>query len=264
MCGRISQYRSQQAYAMEIGWEDYAASLDFLLSAETSAHKARFNVPPGTALWTMHRFDHDKPRIDAIRWGYRAPWGKEKGLPMAINATVEKAGGAYWRNLWRSGRAIVPAEGWYEWTGEKGHKQPWFIRLRTDRPMFLAALARYRPDAAQQEEDSGLTIVTTASRGGMVDVHDRRPVVFSAEDAALWLDRSLAPAQAEQMARNLSLPESAFVWYQVSTAVNNARNDMPACLAPLPGVSPPSPSSPLTQPEQDGDDDVATGSKTRE
>jgi len=38
--------------------------------------------------------------------------------------------------MWKSGRAIVPADGWYEWTGEAGKKQPWHIRLKTRRPMF--------------------------------------------------------------------------------------------------------------------------------
>jgi putative SOS response-associated peptidase YedK len=35
---------------------------------------------------------------------------------------------------------------------------------------------------------AGFSIITADAAGGMVDVHDRRPVVFSAEDAALWLN----------------------------------------------------------------------------
>lgn len=34
----------------------------------------------------------------------------------------------------------------------------------------------------------GFTIVTANTRGGLVDVRDRRPVVLSAEDAAMWLN----------------------------------------------------------------------------
>jgi putative SOS response-associated peptidase YedK len=45
---------------------------------------------------------------------------------MAISARIERAAtGRYFRHMWREGRVIVPADGWYEWTGEEGRKQPW-------------------------------------------------------------------------------------------------------------------------------------------
>lgn len=40
---------------------------------------------------------------------------------------------------------IVPADGWYDWTGEKGHKQPWYIRLKADKPMFMAGITNWKP-----------------------------------------------------------------------------------------------------------------------
>jgi putative SOS response-associated peptidase YedK len=114
---------------------------------------------------------------------------------------------------------VVPADGWYEWTGKPRRKQPWYIRLKTDRPMFLAAITNYRPDKTLTE-GTGFVIVTAAAEGGMVDMHDRRPVVFTPEDAALWMDNSLPPDQAEHFARSLSLPAEAFDRYQVSKDVN--------------------------------------------
>jgi putative SOS response-associated peptidase YedK len=229
MCGRISQYRSQQAYANEIGWREYAESLT--LAPIDIPHKPRFNVPPGTPVWLLHCLQDGVEHMEPVNWGYRALWAKEKGLPLAVNATIEKASSPYWRSLWRTGRAIVPADGWYEWTGEKGRKQPWYIRLKTNRPMFLAALASFHPGAASQPEGSGFTIVTTQSAGGMVDIHDRRPVVLAAEDAKLWMDTDFPALQAEQLARNMSLPTELFEWYPVSPAVNNARNDSPDFVA---------------------------------
>jgi putative SOS response-associated peptidase YedK len=82
-----------------------------------------------------------------VNWGYRPSLAAERGIPIAINARIEKAATlAFFRGLWKSCRSIVPADGWYEWTGEKGHKQPWYLRLKTDKPMFLAAITNYRPD----------------------------------------------------------------------------------------------------------------------
>jgi putative SOS response-associated peptidase YedK len=196
-------------------------------------HAPSWNVPPGTRPWLMHRFVDDRDHIDAVNWGYRPSWAAEKGIPIAINARIEKAAtGPFFRPLWKSGRAIVPADGWYEWTGVPRHKQPWYIRLKTDRPMFLAAITNYRP-GKETPEGTGFVIVTAASEGGMVDVHDRRPVVLSAEDASLWMDNSLPPEQAEHLARTQALSPDAFEWYQVSKDVNRVGNDSAHLIEPI-------------------------------
>ncbi|RJF97355.1 SOS response-associated peptidase [Noviherbaspirillum saxi] len=227
MCGRITQHQSQVAYAREMGW-----NVDDFGRLGTDRGPS-WNVAPGTHPWLMHRFGDDREHIDPVSWGYRPSWAAEKKIPLAINARLEKAAtGPYFRPLWKSGRAIVPADGWYEWTGEKGHKQPWYIRLKKDRPMFLAAITGYRPDK-EPGENTGFVIVTAAAEGGLVDVHDRRPVVFSAEDAEMWMDHSLPPDQAEQLARAMALPPETFEWYRVSTDVNRVGNNDPHLILPI-------------------------------
>ncbi|WP_334188967.1 SOS response-associated peptidase [Noviherbaspirillum sp.] len=219
MCGRITQHRSPDAYARAIGWPARS------FHADAGGRAANWNVPPGSHPWMMHTLDDDAGRIEPMHWGYRPSWAMEKGLPMAINARIEKAAtGAFFRGLWKSGRVIVPADGWYEWTGEKGHKQPWYIRLKTDRPMLMAAITSYRPDK-EATDNTGFVIVTAAAEGGLVDVHDRRPVVFSAEDAIVWMDNGFPPEQAEQLARSVALPPDAFEWYEVGTEVNRVGNN---------------------------------------
>jgi putative SOS response-associated peptidase YedK len=126
----------------------------------------------------------------------------------------------------RTGRRLVRMD------RRKGHKQPWYIRLKTDRPMFLAAITNPKP-GEESIEGRGFVIVTAAADGGMVDVHDRRLVVFSPDDAALWMDNTLAAEQAEQLARNMSLPTEAFEWYQVSTDVNQVGNNDEHLIQPM-------------------------------
>eukprot|EP01032_Pedospumella_encystans_P037116 gene37116-biopygen30861 len=62
--------------------------------------------------------------LDDLHWGYQAIWAKGK-MPVAVNARLEKITGKYWASLLGRGRCIVPADGWHEWTEEKGSKQPW-------------------------------------------------------------------------------------------------------------------------------------------
>ncbi len=45
--------------------------------------------------------------------------------------------------LWKYGRAVVPASGWYEWKKSPDNprlKQPYFIRGADRQPLFFAAL----------------------------------------------------------------------------------------------------------------------------
>jgi putative SOS response-associated peptidase YedK len=227
MCGRITQHRSALAYAEEMGWEADA------FGRFTGARPPNWNVPPGSTPWLMHRFGDDAEHMDMVHWGYRPSWAAEKGLSKAINARIEKAAtGSFFRPLWKSGRSIVPADGWYEWTGEKGHKQPWYIRLASGRPMFLAAITNYRPNM-DSTEGTGFVIVTAAAEAGLVDVHDRRPVVLAPEDAELWMDNSLSAEQAEDLARNHSLPPEAFEWYSVSKDVNKVGHNDAHFIEPL-------------------------------
>lgn len=227
MCGRFAQYRSALAdYATAIGWPADVAS-----ECET-AHFAHYNIPPASHPWMMHCFA-DKPAFKRVHWGYRPSWAAEKGIPLAINARIEKAAtGTYFKRLWKTGRILVPADGWYEWTGEKGHKQPWHIRLADGGPMYFAAITNVLPDREEKEGD-GFVIVTAAADAGMIDVHDRRPVVLAPEDAALWMDNDLPPEQAEHLARSMALPGDAFCWYEVGTTVNRVGSNDLSLITPL-------------------------------
>jgi putative SOS response-associated peptidase YedK len=61
-------------------------------------------------------------------------------------------------------------------------QQPYFIRLKEEGPMFFAALAEMHRGLEPDPQD-GFVIITTDSDQGMVEIHDRRPVVLSPEHA---------------------------------------------------------------------------------
>lgn len=228
MCGRITQHRPHSVYLDAIGWESVASLVP------EADQRSLFNVAPGSYPAVMHTLDAGVPALDTLHWGYQPSWAASKKIPMSINARLETAATKpYFRSMFNSRRIIVPADGWYEWTGEKGVKQPWYIRLRTDQPMFLAAICNLRSEPSDEGKRSGFVIVTAAADGGMVDVHDRRPVVFTAEDARIWMDNDAPPEQAESLARNRSLPVDDFEWYAVSTAVNNVRNNADVLIQPV-------------------------------
>jgi len=229
MCGRLNQNTTARELASAMDWSDAA------FDSEAEPH---LNVAPGTYRPVMH-VDNGVRRIDDVFWGYRPAWataaaampGKKK-IPITINARLEKLSGAYWKPLLRAGRGIVCVSGWYEWTGEKGAKQPWHIHRKDGAPLFLLALAHFGPYVHKREE-AGFVLVTADSMGGMVDIHDRRPVAVSREDAWRWLDPQLTPDAALHLARTCMLDTALFEWHVV---------DNP--LVPAAPVKPPPPPPP--------------------
>jgi putative SOS response-associated peptidase YedK len=98
--------------------------------------------------------------------------------------------------------------------------------------MFFAALAQVTP-GLEPVDDDGFVIITDASDAGMVDIHDRRPVVLAPEQAREWLEADLPPARAEQLARTGGRPVADFEWYRVAKAVGNVRNQGPQLIEPI-------------------------------
>mgnify|MGYP006201527423 CR=1 FL=1 len=60
--------------------------------------------------------------------------------------------------------------------------------------------------------------------GGLLDIHDRRPVVLRAELVREWLDPATPVERAEQMLLFEGEGSEVFEWYNVGNAVGIARN----------------------------------------
>lgn len=229
MCGRITQLDLRKRYAerispYEVDYQKWAGG----------DRIPQYNISPGTYPRILHTLS-GKLEMDDVRWGYRTPREAEEKKKPWINARIEKAiTGRYFRYMFREGRVIVPSEGWYEWTVENGRKQPWFITRTVDEPLFMAALTNWKP-YTNQEVETGMVIVTQDSVGGMVDVHDRRPVALEAADAWRWLDPATPVEEAAHIAQSRSLPTEEFIWWKVDRAVNtpNPNNNGKHLLAPI-------------------------------
>jgi len=181
------------------------------------------NVPPGSKPYVIHTLTGE-PVISRWHWEYVPPWAsKAKAYG---NATIEKImnGSRWWAGPLKHGRMIVPADGWYEWTGEKPNKQPWYIRPHDGKPLWMAAISGWRPDLAwnDSERKTGFAIVTEEAGKGLVDLHDRRPIVLTLDDALEWMDPATTTDQAKQILTT-PRPELAFEWYEVTKKMGNSR-----------------------------------------
>jgi putative SOS response-associated peptidase YedK len=203
-----------------------------------------YNLAPGTHPLAIY----PDQTLRAIHWGYCPDWARAQHLPQTINARAETAPHTrYFKNLWRTGRVLVPADGWFEWRMEampgpsRGAaaapaqpvvRQPYFVQLKSAAPMYFAALSSVRGSEAQTD-GMGLVIVTAMADAGLIDVHDHRPLVFAPEAACRWLDPALPDDELKRLARNACLPAARFRWHRVSAEVDRTLSDEPALIEAL-------------------------------
>lgn len=221
MCGRIKQARSLSEYEEHFRWN--------LSTVFDDTERLRYNVPPGTRPVVFHRLGDGAEQAARLFWGYKPAWYKRGPASNARLDTILKHS-SFWRPL-LGRRIVVPADGWYEWTGEKGSKQPWYILPRGGRPALMAGITAWEP-GREVVAETGFAIITDDSAGGMVDIHDRRPVCLSVEDAQAWVDpQTPLPYALETL--STPRPESAFQWWMVTPNVGNSRYQLADAAEPL-------------------------------
>ncbi len=213
MCGRFAQARTREEYLAFLANE---AERDIPYDPQPIG---RYNVAPGTKVLLLNERD-DLLHLDPVHWGYAPGWWDK---PALINARVETAATSrMFKPLWQHGRAIVFADGWFEWKIEGNRKQPYFIHRADGEPIFMAAIGSTPFERGDEAE--GFLIVTAAADKGLVDIHDRRPLVLTPEAAREWLRQETRGVNAEELAKTGAVAAEEFTWHPVTRAVGNVQN----------------------------------------
>jgi len=186
----------------------------------------RFNIAP-----TQDVLIVQDGRLQTARWGLVPSWADDPKIGnRMINARSDGvADKPAFRRAFKKSRCLVVADGFYEWRPGADKKQPYFIRLRDDRPFAFAGLSESW--GRGEETLRSTTIITTDANRLMAPLHDRMPVILPPEARPLWLDPEFDGRDA---LRALLKPYEAddLVAAPVGTRVNNPRNETPDCLAP--------------------------------
>ncbi|MCS7045044.1 MAG: SOS response-associated peptidase [Gemmataceae bacterium] len=190
----------------------------------------RWNIAPTQQVLALRSVGGQVEGVH-LRWGLIPPWAKDlKTLPLLINAQSETAATKpSFRAAFRRRRCLVLADGYYEWTKVGQRKQPYYHRLRDDRPFAFAGLwERWEQDGPPIES---CAILTTAANELAAQYHDRMPVILSRAARSVWLDPDLDdPAVLSELLR--PYPAAEMVAYAVDPFVNKAGNEGPQCIAP--------------------------------
>lgn len=191
----------------------------------------RWNIAPTQAAAVIHPTGGTGRELAFLRWGIVPPWSKSlSGGPPLINARGETvAQKPAFREAFRKGRCIAPADGFYEWRGKGKAKQAYFIKPAKS-VGFAAISATWR--APDGEVIDSFALVTTEATGPIAKIHHRAPVVIPLDKIDEWM--TAAPVDALELIR--PPPEDLFQLIEVDSRVGNVREDDAGLIAPKPIV----------------------------
>lgn len=195
----------------------------------------RYNIAPSTPILVVRHDEHDGRVAGFMRWGFVPPWVRtaSTGAPL-INARAETlAAKPAFRQAFRTGRCVVPANGFYEWKALAGagrpRKQPYYVHRPDEALIAMAGL--YVRHATADGSEATCCIVTTAANRTMAPVHQRMPALLDRAGVDAWLDPRSAPDEA--LASLLEpCPEDWLVLRSVAPAVGDARREGADLIAP--------------------------------
>ena len=223
MCGRFVQFSSLRTLANHFDFQTAPSDI-----------AASYNVAPTQMVLAI--IQREERQLENLHWGLVPSWAKNlSGASRLINARAETvATKPSFRAAFKRRRCLIPADGFYEWQGEKGQKQPWFITGPGDQPLAFAGLweiwKRKDPEAEQSEYRS-CAIITTAASDSVRDIHHRMPVILRSGAYARWLDPENQKVQdLESIMQNECVTELKS--YPVSKQVNRVQNNSPANIEP--------------------------------
>ncbi len=219
MCGRMTLTTDD--------YESVARELHAVVSRELREQfRPRFNVAPGDRHWILCAADGER-LIRGATWGFLRDDG---GL--LINARSETAAQRpSFRVPFLRSRCCVVADGFYEWSGPRTDRRPWWFRPSDGGLLLLAGLFVDVVDPATRQPERRFTVLTTEPNREVRDVHDRMPAVLSIGEIDAWLHDQDADAL-----RGLLRPraDGTLAVRPVSKFVNRADHDEPRCIEPVP------------------------------
>lgn len=187
------------------------------------------NIRPTDPIMIVREVNAKKRELALVRWGLIPHWVKNPDdFTLIINARAETLmEKPSFRTSMAHKRCLVPADGYYEWSGPKGKRTPHQITLAQDKPsktletplMAFAGLWDHWLGAEGSEFESG-AIITMVANNQMSQLHTRMPALIQPEDFDDWLDvKNVNSKEALKLLK--PAPEGAF---DISNLTPNAKD----------------------------------------
>ncbi|MET0196634.1 MAG: SOS response-associated peptidase [Rhodococcus fascians] len=236
MCGRYASSRQPEDLVeeFEIRNPDLPRlEPDFNVAPTKEVYAVVERPPSGEARETLE----PERQLRVLTWGLVPFWAKDPKVgSRMINARMETvAEKPAYRRAFERRRAILPADGYYEWEKRDGAKVPYF--LHAEGVLAMAGLYELWRDPTKSDDDEdrwvwSVTVLTAPAADALGHIHDRSPVVIPDGLRDDWLSPSITKLESVQEML-ATVPEPRLLPYEVGTAVNSVRNNSPELLDPV-------------------------------
>ena len=192
-----------------------------------------YNVAPTQEIPVIIQHENGR-HLKRRHWGLVPVWAKEKAIGCKmINARAETVRlKSAFRTAIKQRRCLIPANGFFEWSGKLGNKQPYYFHLASGEPLAFAGLWEVwenKNTAAEPNPYKSCAIVTTDASDSVKDIHNRMPLILKPEFYGEWLDpENKEPGIIEEVLKNGCVKE--LKRYPVSKLVNHVGNNSKECI----------------------------------
>ncbi|MEL7165004.1 MAG: SOS response-associated peptidase [Pseudomonadota bacterium] len=174
--------------------QDLSDALDADIDVIRDEPKRR-NIAPGQEIVVYDGI------LSRMRWGI-VPVGRvnARGRPVMEQIINARSETVFDKSAFAGvGRAVIPVNGWYEWTGETRRKTAWQIAARNDGFLYFAAISDVWTAPGGLEVPQ-VAAVTCEPNGDVAPIHHRMGVLLARDALDIWLHGS------EDQARALMVP----------------------------------------------------------
>lgn len=194
------------------------------------------NIRPTDPIMIIREVNANRRELALVRWGLIPHWVKNPDdFTLIINARAETLmDKPSFRTSMAHKRCLVPADGFYEWSGPKGNRTPHHITLTQDKPtstletplMAFAGLWDHWLGAEGSEFESA-AIITMAANNQIGQLHNRMPAIIMPEDFDDWLDvKNVNSKEALKLLK--PVPEGTFDITNLTPNTKDKKNDPPS------------------------------------
>jgi len=137
-------------------------------------------------------------KVETMTWGFPLQRKGAKGQPLkpkpVNNARTDKLSGPFWKSSFVERRCLIPLESFAEAQGKKGAMTRTWMTMPDAEVFTVAGIWR-----GSAEWGDCYSMVMTDASPQMSEIHNRMPVILTADQRAIWLDGS--PGDAFDLCR---------------------------------------------------------------
>ena len=185
MCGR---------YVVSFSESDIKKKFNF---KNTKKIEKNFNISPSIFAPIILNINNNIVLVNS-HWGFERSWIKKNPSKSYIyNARLENiVKKETFKNIFYSQRCLVPVSGFYEWSGSKNNRNPYYIKDIKKNIIYFAGLWEERRSAVNysknntrkdQDVEYAFLILTVDSTKPLKNIHHRMPVTVDYNFYDMWL-----------------------------------------------------------------------------